>query len=123
MMIVPAPPFPHRRIKPMCEDESREKVKVTVVDRHVYGSKVIDVISWLQGILEKIPEPFRREARIDIDAEDEWGSVRGVVEIYYLRPETDQEMFDRLKKLRQEDVDREHRERQELAALKAKYEG
>ena len=112
--------------------ESRN-VRVRVLHREVYGSlrgdgdyeddRVVDIIAWLQGLLEEsIPAEYRDSAHIKIYSVGGWEDEHHAeVDVYYLRHETDEELAARFKQERaKEDLD-ERRERQDLERLQKKY--
>lgn len=90
----------------------RQNFKVSVLTKDVYGSltadkkyeddTVVEVITWLQETLETIPPEFRECAKLDVDSVGGYeGEHHTEVEIYYIRPETDQEMAQRIDQRRQ----------------------
>jgi hypothetical protein len=63
------------------------------------SSNAVDFVSFIVQTIESIPEEYRNEARIEIDSnlgyED---STTTSIEIYYYRPETEEEKEKREKK-------------------------
>ena len=79
-------------------------------------------IMWLQNEISKIPEEYRNRSFIEIDSvagyED---SHYPTIEIYYYRPETDEEYSVRLKQFMAQELSKERDERALLQTLKLKY--
>lgn len=87
-----------------------------------FGTKLLDAIATLQRIAESIPEEFRSSASLRVDSEIEYDMNKVLIEIYYDRPETNEEVAERKKVEGDETHRREQGELAQLAALKAKYE-
>jgi hypothetical protein len=93
----------------------RSAVKEVVLHKDVFGSlsgndhgddKVSDVIEWLQGVLADVPDEYRGEVRIEVDSIGGYeGEHHTEVEIYYMRPETYQEMNRRVAEWKQQAAD------------------
>lgn len=84
--------------------------------------RLIDVIGWLNDLLQSIPSEFRGDAKCEIDSRSGWeGSHYATIEISYRRPETDEEMVQRHAKERARIDVRAAEEIAALKALKAKY--
>lgn len=110
------------------------KIKVVVWSKDgVYGSMLHDekydedtlaeTIEFLQWLMEKIPPAFKSSARFRIDSVGGYeGEHHAEVEVYYERPETDDERSERKRREDAEQRAAERRERETLAALKRKYE-
>lgn len=114
-------------------DKARSSVEVTVAAQEQYDEGPFNfgathedgsldaVIASLEAIRESIPEPYRAGARCGIDSESGYeGSHYASIKITYRRPETDEEVVERLQ---QQDVEKmlaEEKERAELARLKKK---
>jgi len=85
-----------------------------------------DAISYLVNIYSKIPAGYRDKARLTFFTQggDDWGPET-TVEIYYQRPETEEEVASRLAALAKEKVDREASARrgdiEQLRRLLCKY--
>ena len=116
----------------------RLAIKVKIVDRSVYGSlidvnnygadRIVDLIAWLQGILEEIPEECRDRAFIEIDSEGGYEGEHHVeMSLCYQRDETDSEMEKRIASDAQRAEtganQRLAHERATFDRLKAKFEG
>ncbi len=78
-------------------------------------------LSWLKEKVEQIPEEFRSSAKIEIDSIEEYGNAHAMLQIYYYRPETEEEMIMSVntEKRKQEGI--VQREMMELNRLKKKY--
>jgi hypothetical protein len=98
--------------------DERKTVKVEVFSDDL-PSSLIDAIKFLQELLEGIPEGLRRDATFEVEEDRSYPDIV----IGYWRPETDEEMAKRLKQDEAYRANWERQERQQLAALKAKYEG
>ncbi|WP_029581915.1 hypothetical protein [Bradyrhizobium sp. URHD0069] len=96
----------------MSERTERQNVKVSVVQKDIFGSliadnkydddTVVEVIEWLRGLLEVVPPEYRASARVDLDSVGGYeGEHHSEIEVYYERPETDEEMRAREDKTRQ----------------------
>jgi hypothetical protein len=98
--------------------DERKKVKVEVFSDDLPIS-LIDAIKFLRELLERIPEGLRHAATFEVEEDRSYPDIV----IGYWRPETDEEMKNRLKENERCMANWERQERQQLAALKAKYEG
>lgn len=77
---------------------------------------------WLADAEAKIPEEYRSTATIEIDSIGGYeGEHHAEVIIAYWRPETDDEMAERLDREARQRAHQEARERDTLERLKAKY--
>jgi hypothetical protein len=80
---------------------------------------------WLEDQIALVPVQWSGSAKVNIENEDHGYSAPSYTayfEVYYERPETDEEMAVRLKQERSYAQEREASERRQYAALKAKYE-
>lgn len=106
-------------------------VRVVVLDDDIFGSinpraadddSLLGAIEYLEGILEQVPAEHRDDCRMRISSVMGYESCHNAtIEIYYDRPETENETAQRLK---QEIADRARQEAQERAAyerLKQKF--
>lgn len=111
----------------------RQAVKVTVFEKDgVYGSlldggkyepdSVGDVIDWLTKLLASIPAEHQASARFEVESYSEYDSDKAVVRVTYTRPETDEELAERIAEEKERRQRNEAQERRQLDALKAKYE-
>lgn len=79
-----------------------------------------EAIIWLSSELAKIPAEHRGSAKLKVSGYGEYVHVYAGIE--YLRPETDEEMQERLDFLNEVAYDSERYERATYKLLKAKYE-
>lgn len=129
-----------RKIKPRRDDYSKEEiesnrgqVKETVIDQGQFDGGPVcfgglyddgsldDVIGSFVAIRESIPEHYRETARCEIYSDIFYDSNHARVRINYMRPETDEEVVERLQ---QDDIAKmlkERTERAQLERLKEKY--
>ncbi len=81
-----------------------------------------ECVAWFAGKLAEIPEEYRAGAKIEIDSRSGYeDSSYACIEIYYDRPETDDEMTAREAEERRRKEAQTAQELRTLAALKAKY--
>ena len=112
--------------------EKRKSVRMTVLEKSVFGSfssaeyshdSVVDVIAWLQSCLAATPAEYRSSLRLSVDSVGEYeGDHHTALEIYYSRPETDEEMQTRKMLEAISDAEADSRERRQYEALKRKFE-
>lgn len=80
-------------------------------------------LAWFAEKIASVPEEYRASATVEISSRSGYdGDTSACLSIQYLRPETPQEEQARQQAEQQDHWLRETRERQQLAALKAKYE-
>jgi len=105
----------------------RKQKRVTVFDKEQYNgdwppSNATEFVAWFAEKISEIPVEYRETAQIDIDSSSCYDSSFASIEIFYDRPETDDEMslreHEELRKQREQEL----RELQTLATLKKKYE-
>ena len=106
--------------------KKREKVGVTVLSSSpCYGEwfpeKLVDAIAWLNELLEEIPEEHRSQTIITVESETDYDGHNPRVVIAYRRPETDEEMADRIRREKQGEEYRKARELETLKRLQEKY--
>ncbi len=82
---------------------------------------LVNFAAWLGTLISEVPEKFRTEATIEINSNVYYDSPMANIEISYTRPETDEEMSERLSMDRARILMRENKERTVLAALQNKY--
>lgn len=109
----------------------RRKVKIVVFNGEQYdddwptldsSTTLLAAIAWFNDKLIAIPEEYRESASCEIDSAGGWeGSHYGHIEIWYNRPETDEEMKSRAEKEAKRADKKKREELATLAALKAKY--
>ena len=95
-------------------------VKVYEEEYDDLPEKADEFIAFFQSKVDAIPEENRGTARIEIEAEENYGSASLSVEISYARPETDEEEAarERREQLRKDEI--KTRDLRELARLKEK---
>jgi hypothetical protein len=85
----------------------------------VPARKLVDLIPWLQTKLEEAPTEYREQ--VEVMLESDWDSSTVDVDIFFTRPETDEEMLARERRAKDMADARERRERDQLAQLLKKY--
>lgn len=80
------------------------------------------LMAWFAGKIAEIPEGSREKARIECCSYTSYGDDYGQITISYTRPETAEEMRERVGAVKARAFERESAERAALAQLKAKYE-
>ena len=107
----------------------RKNKEITVFGQEQYDGEwpptgAAECLAWFAGKVEEIPVEFRATAKVEIEGVGGYeGSAYASISIKYTRPETDSEMESREKEERNRVAQQELREKQQLAALKAKYGG
>lgn len=102
-------------------DETPRQVVVSLFDE-IEGcggwppTKVVDMIKWLEGFLEQVPAEHRAEAEIDIHSVSQYGDPAATVCVSYRRPETSEEIADRVACSHRAALEREERLRVEFQA-------
>jgi hypothetical protein len=81
---------------------------------------LIETIKILQEALATIPEEYRGTAKLNFSASGDYASLSGGG-VTYLRPETDEELADRRRWLKETDGESEANERRQFERLKAKF--
>ena len=84
--------------------------------------KLVDLGPWVEKYLELVPEEYRDSAAFKVvslrdSQKDYWLNVK----VHYFRPETDDEMAQRLEEEEAEKAAQEREKRQMLEDLKAKF--
>ncbi len=84
--------------------------------------KLVDLIPWVEKYLELIPEEYRDSAAFEPlsfreSHRDYWLNVK----VYFHRPETDEEMEERLAEEEAQRLEQQRAERQMLEELKEKF--
>jgi len=54
----------------------------------------IDAIAWFQNKINSIPNEFQKDATIEFDSVERYGSSYATIEISYTRPETEAEIIE-----------------------------
>jgi len=102
------------------------KIQVTVFDKEQYSgddwpsSNGYEFIKWFTDKLESIPEEFKKDAVFDLDATDSYGSPYVTLELYYNRPETQEEISDRQARYKNTKVIQKNNDIAEFERLKKK---
>lgn len=106
----------------------RKNKEIIIFDQEQYDGEwppenAMKCLAWFSAKVEDIPQEFRSTAKIEIEGFGGYeGSAYANIKITYVRPETDEEVAERELKESNQKSQQELRERQQLAALKAKYE-
>ena len=101
---------------------------VKVLDTEQYEAdfppdNLVALNEWLQGHLASIPPEYRGGAEISFGYSESYGdSIYVTVNISYERPETPEEVAERVARSRHAIAEKELRERLLYAQLKVKYE-
>lgn len=104
----------------------RQKVWVTVYkgewgDDDWPPENAVEFLTWFQSKMAKIPAGYRGDAVVRIGSRACFDSDVPTLEIYYTRPETDDEIRARIMAERREREQVRQRELAMLRALQAKY--
>lgn len=86
-------------------------------------TNAVQFANWFAGKLGEVPEQYRASAKIEIDAYDYCGALYAQITIYYIRPESDDEMAAREAREQRLKSETEAAELRTLERLKAKYPG
>jgi len=86
-------------------------------------SKPTEFLAFWEEKFNEVPEEYRDSTEIEFEADMDYDSVISSVEIYYYRPETEEEKEEREARETQARMINEARERQQLALLMEKYGG
>ena len=64
-------------------------------------------LKWVDWVKQSVPEEFRKTARVDIEARQDYGGCIASVEVSYVRPETEDEYATRIEaeKIRKQQED------------------
>lgn len=106
----------------------RQEIKHVLIDVEKYSdsyppTNAMDFAGWLDGLIQQVPQEYRDKVVIEFSAACQWDNdVLMSVEVYYMRPETDEELHKRHAKAGMEKWEQTKRELALLAELKAKYE-
>ena len=101
---------------------------VTIVEAEQYDdgfppTTLLDFNAWLQAHIASIPPEYRSRAEILFDSRESYGdAIYVTVCISYERPETPEELAERIQGSRQAIAEKALRERLLYEQLKAKYE-
>lgn len=107
----------------------RETKTIMIYDSERYGGNALwpprnlaEFVTWASQKLTEIPEQYRSQAAIEIDARLDYDDAEARIEITYKRPETDDERRTRLADEANRQHARSFEERQLYENLKAKFE-
>ncbi len=106
------------------------RMSKTVREYLIYDGRANDVPEdlnsigqWASDLLEDIPDKFRSSARLEIESESGDESCHHIsIQVYYERPETQEEAWDRLEKTKAYEEGEIARLRARLAALESARE-
>ena len=86
-----------------------KNIEITVCDENLYSvlhDNVLDFLEWLEEQVHSIPMEYRGNARIDIDAFEEYGVLETSIKITYSRPKTKSELRnDRIKEKEMKEIE------------------
>lgn|SRR6202035_4023041 len=107
-------------------DTERQIMEINVCDLTEadgeYSMTLTAFVQWLHAkVMSSVPSEFIDAVRVNSHTEYGQCDSYNIVTIDYERPETDQEMAARIVSERQDVVNREYRELQELHRLQAKF--
>lgn len=89
---------------------------------HALPNNSAEFIKWWEEKFNLCPSEYSEKLQVDCSTSTYYDSSQLEVEIYYYRPETDEEYENRLKKEQQALEFRKNQELCELERLKKKYE-
>lgn len=113
--------------------DNRETVKVVAYEKRIGESiifsdryehdKLLQIKDWVEQLIAFIPKDLIQSARLEIYSEEgyEQGDHSEFVRVYYERPETDEEMADRLYKTNEYEQIARERDLAKLRELQKKY--
>lgn len=96
------------------------KVNVEVDSGRLSGNLNL-VIEYLNEVLTSVPEAYRDDAYIEVEADEYYGSISIDVSAGYFRPETEDEVENRLLDAERYSDRQRYHELKTLAFLQAKY--
>lgn len=99
----------------------QRKVEVATIHRDDWPDSLDGLIQHLDALRQTVPLDHQPGVVVEFDY-DSYDGGAGWLVIYYTRPETDEEMAERVERSNAYRRDQENRERYQLAQLKAKYE-
>ena len=101
---------------------------VKVLDTEQYEAdfppdNLVALNEWLQGYLASIPPEYRKDAKVHLGyREDHGDSIWVTVRIFYTRPETPEEIAERVNRRAEAVAEKERQEKLLYSQLKVKYE-
>lgn len=99
-------------------------IKVPIFNESLYGEgERLDIfMARMTSLAEKAPPEFRDSVTIEIESVGGYeGEHHTELDLYYLRPETEQEFTNRTEMARRRDLERETSERNTYNRMKAKF--
>ena len=112
-------------MKKMKNSKTSERLQKTI--QHFIGLEeyepLEDFLKDFFAELDKIPQEYREKAVVSKIVEDGYDGHEVQIEIYYSRPETDEEYTERLMEYEISKQMKEQKEKETLKRLKEKYEG
>lgn len=101
--------------------EERETTRVMLLDSWdsdgPFPERLVDMLAWAAGLLLEAPVEYREQVTVCVET----GEYSTHFEIFYDRPETDEEMAKRVQSEMAWEQSRESRERAAYERLKAKF--
>jgi hypothetical protein len=110
----------------------RQHTTVTLHEQDIYGSAMSSeyeaddlaaFIQFLQYQLDQVPAEYRDSAKIEIGCDYCYDSANATIEVYYTRPETDEEMDARVNRKARWQAEADAKDRKHYEALKKRFEG
>lgn len=101
----------------------RRDKKEVLISCYEYNapSSLLDFKDWIDGLLDDVPEQYRDSACFEIESESDYDGCSTKIEVYYMRPETEEEEKFRLEVEQNREDDRKRFELRQLAELQKKY--
>lgn len=78
-------------------------------------------LKWVDWVKQSVPEEFRKTARVDIEARQDYDGYIASVEVSYVRPETEDEYSTRLKEEQRLHKKQEDQDLRTFLKLKQKF--
>ena len=107
------------------QNETRTLIRVSIFKEDALGWEVPEnpdeFLSYWEEQFKRIPIEYRRSARLEIEAGDEYGSPTVYYTLTYVRPETDLEYDLRVKEQRRKREEQLKEDMVLLAQLRARY--
>lgn len=82
----------------------------------------VEFAAWLTAVIAEVPSEFQKDVMIDFEVAPDYDGGHVGLELYYQRPETEEEEKERLRKDQERAKADEEWERKMLRILKEKYE-
>jgi hypothetical protein len=97
-------------------------VKQKIFEGRPSDDTLQNCIAWLQMMLDQVSEEYKDTAEITFESIDDYGCHGVEVQVFYYRPETDEEEHNRVSKERRIAVAKRDQEMAEYIRLKSKFE-